>query len=100
MDRARRVCETDEETGPNGRRTKTPHPLEAGCGSRSGLWQASGLRELGLRRRPDNREQDPREDARHGEGVPERPLRGEAKVRNDTAVLERAAGEAEVVLRR
>src|SRR5438876_37778 len=46
----------------------------------------------------DDREQDPRQDARHGEGVPERPPRGEAKVRNDTAVLERATGEAEAVL--
>src|SRR3989475_2846064 len=47
----------------------------------------------------DDREQDPREDAGHGEGVPERPLRGEPEVRNDTAVLERAAGEAEAVLK-
>src|SRR5437899_5807579 len=100
MDRARRVCETDEETGPNGRRTKTPHPFEAGCGSRGGLWQAGGLRELGLRRRPDDCEQDPREDAGHGEGVPERSLRGEAEVRHDAAVLERAAGETEAVLSR
>src|SRR5438445_5343125 len=100
VDRARRLCEADEEAGPNGRRTKTPDPFEAGCGPRGGLWQEGGLRELGLWRRSDDREQDPREDAGHGEGVPERPLRGETQVCHHTALLERAAGEAETVLGR
>src|SRR2546425_5025451 len=98
VDRARRVCETNEEAGPHGRRTKTPHPFEAGCGSRGGVWQAGGLRELRLRRRPDDGEQDPAEVAGPGEGVPERSVRGEAKVRYHAAILERAAGEAETIL--
>src|SRR5256885_11027856 len=98
VDRARRLCEADEEAGPHGRRTEAPDALEAGRRPRGGLREAGRVREFGLRRRPDNREQDPREDARYREGVPERSLRGEAEVRHDAAVLERAAGEAEVVL--
>src|SRR2546427_4017315 len=98
VDRARRLCEADEEAGPHGRRTKAPDALEAGRRPRGGLREAGRVREFGLRRRPDDREQDPREDAGHGEGVPERSLRGEAEVRHDAAVLERAAGEAETVL--
>src|SRR2546430_4555455 len=35
------------------------------------------------------------EHAGHGEGVLERPLRGDTEVRHDPPVLERAAGEAE-----
>src|SRR2546428_8882857 len=98
VDRARRLCEADEEAGPHGRRTKAPHPLETGRRPRGGLREAGRVREFGLRRRPDDREQDPREDARYREGVPERSLRGEAEIRHDAAVLERAAGEAEAVL--
>src|SRR3989449_1047727 len=98
VDGARRVCEADEETRSHGRRAKTPHSLKAGRGPRGGLWQAGRVRELRVRRRPDDREQDPREDAGHGEGVPERSVRGETQVRHHAAVLERATGEAQAVL--
>src|SRR2546426_8463008 len=98
LDRAGRVRQADEEAGSHGRRTKTPHPFEADRGPRGGLWQAGRVRELGLRRRPDDREQDPREDAGYGKGVPERSVRGETQVRHHAAVLERAAGEAQAVL--
>ena len=50
-------------------------------------------------REPYDRVEAPREDARYGEGVLQRPLRGEAEVRDHAAVLERAAGEAEAVLK-
>src|SRR3989442_2380431 len=96
--RARRLCEADEEAGPQGRRTKAPDALEAGRRPRGGLREAGRVREFGLRRRPDDREQDPREDARYREGVPDGSLRGKAELRHDAAVLERAAGEAEAVL--
>src|SRR5207245_11727134 len=67
-------------------------------GSRGSLWQPDGRRELRGRRRPDDPEQDPREDAGHAEGVPERSVRGETQVRHHAAVLERATGEAQAVL--
>src|SRR5213596_3734662 len=98
VDGSGRLCEAREETGPHERGTKTAHALEAGRGPRGRVREAGGVRELGLWGRPDDREQDPREDAGYGEGVLERPLRGEAQVRHDAAVLERTAGEAEAVL--
>src|SRR6266540_5396360 len=98
VDGARRLCEADEEARPHGRGTEAPHPVEADRGPRGRLREAGRVRELCLWRRPDDRQQDSREDAGHRDGVPERPVRGKAEVRPDAALLERAAGEAEVVL--
>src|SRR2546427_6611183 len=98
LDRPGCLCETCEEIGPHERGTKTTHALQAGRGSSGGVRQEGSLRELGLWRRPDDREQDSCEDAGHGEGIPERSLRGEAQVRHHTAVLERATGKAETIL--
>src|SRR3989449_8739621 len=100
VDGARRLCEADAEAGPHGRGTKTAHRFEAGRRPCGGLREAGRVREPGVWRRSDDREQDPREDAGHGEGVPERPVRGETEVRHDAALLERAAGETKAVLGR
>src|SRR5437667_7617028 len=97
VDRAGRLCEADEEAGPYGRGAEAAHALETGRRSRGRVRQAGGLRELRIWSRPDDREQDPREDARYREGVPERSLRGETQVRHDAALLERATGQAETI---
>jgi len=87
------------EIGLDGRGAKTPDTREISRGPRRGLRETGRLK-LRLWHRPDDCKQDPREDAGHGEGVSEQPGRGEAEVRHDSPVLERAAGEAETVLKR